>query len=48
MPGGLRTARHCIFTDGAWTARADAAPASYGSGGAAGEELALSVNAYWP
>ena len=21
MPGGLRTARHCIFTDGAWTAR---------------------------
>ena len=21
MPGGLRTARHCIFTDGDWTAR---------------------------
>ena len=39
MPGGLRTARHCVFTGGTWTANGRAAPASCGSGGAGGRTL---------
>ena len=45
MPGGLRTARHCVFTGGACAANGRAAPASCGSGGAGGRILSDALRA---